>query len=565
MPRSLRSSSLIRLLVLGVVGWSGACAPDGKDDTASVDSGGGDSADTADTDSGVTDTGDTDSGDTDTGDTETGPPCTEYADLDGDGFGDPAAVVCDGVSDASDCDDTDADVYPGAPEICDGVANDCDGDGIMDAGGVCTFSLDDATTCRLYGMTPDQAAGNSAHGGDFDGDGTPDLFAFSYGPAFVVSGAEALANEQLDLETVGVPFTSDLAGEGWYPWYTADGIPDVDGDGRDEFIIGDPAANSGTGEAWIVRGLPEGGALTDVAAARLYATSRTWPDLGFDVATIGDTDGDGVVELIVGAPYEDDQNGRAWVVDADVTGDVDLASDAAATFSTDLQWAFAGISVAAAGDVDGDGLQDVLVGGSDAEVALSREGVAWLVRGPLDGRIDLADAEATMRGGKTDAMYGLGLAGLGDTDGDGLDDFAVGASANARAGWVDVWSGTVRGEVEAGEALGRVQGASGDGVGTSVVGPGDIDGDGLSDLALAAPNFNENGATFVWQHGLTGMAAVGDADVTILTETHWGGASVAAAGDVNGDGVPDLMVGTYRDSTRVSEGGSASLVLGGVW
>lgn len=528
------------------------------DDTSLPETGGAETA--AADDTGPDDTEDpreSDPGDSETGTetAETGADCTTYADADGDGYGDPSVLDCAGVANAADCDDARADVFPGGVETCDGADEDCDGE--VDQDIECTFSLDAVTACRLYGSRSNERVGGSSAAGDLDADGVPDLAVFGYDYVYVVSGADALSAATLELALSATALESgDTLGS---PWFVADTIPDVDGDGRDELLVADPNADRSHGSAWIVRGPPSSGDLGDVADARITISTSEWPQIGMDVAHVGDTDGDGVTEILVGGPYDQDQDGSAWLLPADVTGDVDVTTDAATHFVGEGENFFTGFSLGAAGDVDGDGLDDVLIGAINASFARNAEGGAWLVLGPATGEVDLAAADARLEGEMANGYYGYGIAALGDLDGDGLGDFAVGGSANGNEGWVDVWPGTTRGQVGASSSSGRVTGLDGDGVGYGIV-AGDVDGDGARDLVIPATGYDDGGV-FLFETAIVGRIGLEDATRSILTDTRYGGAQVSIPGDVDGDGVADLLIGTNADSAMVPYGGSVSLVL----
>ena len=115
-----------------------------------------------------------------------------------------------------------------------------------------------------------------------------------------------------------------------------------------------------------------------------------------------------------------------------ISGVTDLAGAAALLVGEAADDA-AGSSVAGAGDVDGDGLADVLVGARDNDAGGTSAGAAYLLYGPLSGQVGLASADARLLGEGSLARAGAAVAGAGDVDGDGAPDLLVGAPGQGDA------------------------------------------------------------------------------------------------------------------------------------
>jgi hypothetical protein len=98
-----------------------------------------------------------------------------------------------------------------------------------------------------------------------------------------------------------------------------------------------------------------------------------------------------------------------------------------------------GKELAAVGDVDGDGLADLLLGDCHHDSESYLQGAAYLVRGPASGDIDMSEADVEFHGGKSDSRLGRAISGLGDVDGDGLDDFLIGSPGRQRAHLIYGW------------------------------------------------------------------------------------------------------------------------------
>ncbi len=334
--------------------------------------------------------------------------------------------------------------------------------------------------------------------------------------------------------------------------YAVSTAGDVDQDGRDDLVVGvlfaQPNGVNNTGSAYVYSGR---------TGNLIYQFDgfESFDLMGYSVSGGKDVDGDRVPDIFVGAPHSDPNghyNAGSAFVFSGATGlqihRFDGASD------EDLLGNF----VALAGDMDGDGLAELVVGAVNTTVnGVSQAGSVFVFSGgsgALLYRIDGSDPVQT---------FGKAVADAGDTDGDGFADFLVGTpdtylNNHVVAGSVFVYSGAT------GNLLLRLNGPS-DGFrfGTSVAGAGDLDGDGLGDLLVgnrtaSAPR-DDPGTVFAFS-GATGSQIFrfdGDADTPSF------GRSVAGPGDVDGDGVPDILVGaTFSGEYRPAPGNSAFLFSG---
>ena len=305
---------------------------------------------------------------------------------------------------------------------------------------------------------------------------------------------------------------------------------------------------------------------------------------GKSMASLGDLDGDGVGDLAVGAWLDDDggvNRGAVWVLFLNSDGTVkshQKISDTQGGFTGTLgDHDTFGFSVASLGDLDGDGVGDLAVGAwGDDDGGLYR-GAVWVLFLSPDGTVKSHQKISDTEGGFTGALnnldsFGSSVTSLGDLDGDGVGDLAVGAGGDDDGGghrgavWVLFLepNGTVKAHQKISDTEGGFNGILDDGdvFGYAVSSLGDLDGDGVGDLAVGAPSDDDGGA--VWVLFLNTDGTVKSHQKISNTEGGFpgpeplGASSLASLGDLVGDGVGDLVVGAHGDD----DGG---LNRGAVW
>ncbi len=403
-----------------------------------------------------------------------------------------------------------------------------------------------------------------------------------------------IARNQGGLVGAGVPDVLDRFGSALAP------LGDLDGDGIVDLAVGAPFQDdgfpAGGGGVWVLFLRSDGSVrahqeISEVAGG-LGNALDTLDMFGDAVAALGDLDGDGFEDLAVGAPGDDDGAGAAgavWILFLDANGSVRdqrKISNLGGGFSGALAAGDAfGSALAFLGDLDGDGFEELAVGAPGTDAGALNAGGVWILSLLDDGTVRderRLDATTGSLAGAIDARdaFGESLAALGDLGGDGTVELAVGAVGDELSGQgfgsVFVLSlladGTPVGQQPIAPGLG---GMVGDGFapgafGVGLAALGDLDGDGVGDLA-AGDSLNREGAPGPFTKGALWLLLL-NADGTVREQRKLGalqgnlgfalpddgyfGLAVAALGDLDGDGRIDVAVGAPQDPSGGSLAGA---------
>jgi Protein kinase domain/FG-GAP repeat/FG-GAP-like repeat len=401
--------------------------------------------------------------------------------------------------------------------------------------------------------------------GDIDGDGLPDLLISTGGSRPDQRSNAVRFFRGLPDGTFGEPVDLSVEPSALFG-YTITALGDVNGDGKPDFAIADPGElrrDPGTVYVYF------GGRVPGQSPDRVLRGPRVGQDFGYAVAA-GDLNGDGINDLVVGAPTDDAigrNTGRVYVYwggrDLGAKPDVELS-----TVVVDSQY---GAAVAVVPDLDGDGVSDLAVGANWDPAAGPRGGRVFIYRG---GRSMRTTPERALTSPAAEAWFGSAIA-AGDLNGDGVPDLAIGA------GWADGFeegSGNVYvypgGHEPADRPALVLRGPkSGSRFGEHLA-VGDVDGDGVADLIVGAPTLDrgpgESGAVYAYRggrgfHDRPEFEIAGDGvskgfgtSLALVTGPATGGGTRSV--HVTTAGNPRLVIGAPNSEPAGRESGAAYLV-----
>ncbi|MBN2393250.1 MAG: FG-GAP repeat protein [Anaerolineae bacterium] len=327
---------------------------------------------------------------------------------------------------------------------------------------------------------------------------------------------------------------------------------------------------------WFVPGIGRTASPSDIGQAFdldwTQEGNNTGDQLGYAVGTAGDVNGDGFADVIVGAPNDvvvADKVGIAYVFHGSAGGLSDSLHPDRTVAGT--KGSLFGSAVGTAGDVNNDGYDDVIVGApkyKNPNIATGTQGAAFVFYGSSDGLVEMP--EWSLIGEQKDSELGIAVDTAGDVNGDTYDDIIIGADKYSNGedleGMIYVFLGAASGltttrvvtvDINQANAL----------FGFSVGAAGDVNDDGYDDILVGAPGYNisgtlDAGAVFVFYGATDGISTTYTAIYGDQSDARYGHA-VSSAGDVNGDGCDDIIVGApLYDKDTLDSAGAAFVYLG---
>jgi hypothetical protein len=490
----------------------------------------------------------------------------------------------------------------------------------------------------INGLTQGARLGSSlSSAGDINGDGIADLIigapgtgsnGYNSGASYVVFGGTNIgSNSSVDLSTLDGSngFVINGLAEADYLGTSLSSAGDINNDGIADLIIGAPNANSNrfdSGASYVVFGGTNIGSNGSVNLSTLDGSNgfvingiAAGDLLGRSVSSAGDLNNDGIADLIIGTPNANpnsNDSGASYVV----FGGTNVGSNGSVNLSTlDGTNGFvinglargdrSGTSVSSAGDINNDGIADLIIGAPNADSNGSDSGASYVVFGGTNvgsnGSVNLSTLDGTngfvIKGIAAGDVLGHSVSSAGDINGDGINDLIITAPlgydfADPSGHSIGIFSGAsyvVFGSSNVGSNgsvdLSTLDGTNGfvikglvanDHLATSVSSAGDINNDGIADLIIGASEVDatsfDSGATYV-VFGSTTVGSNGNFNLENLDGSNgfvidglaagdFLGGSVSSAGDLNNDGIADLIIGASGGDRNGIDSGASYVVFG---
>jgi len=462
------------------------------------------------------------------------------------------------------------------------------------------MNISDVSEASFLGENSDDISGHSISGvGDVNGDGFDDLLIGApgnkdggngAGQTYLIFGKANGWSMDINLSNAGASFigeeSDDRSGN------TVSDAGDVNGDGYDDILIGAPGNGEGgveAGQTYLIFGKSNGWSMdNDLSNADASFIGENSEDCsGCCVSGAGDVNADGYDDILIGAKYNDDsgQNaGKSYLIFGHATGwgmNNDLA-DADVSFVGENEIDFSGYFVACNGDVNADGFSDILIGARENSDGASYAGKTYLILGKASGwkkSISLANSDASFIGEGNGDRSGNTVTFAGDVNGDGFDDILISSRRNGDIGHASGKTYLIFGKASGWTKNTNLANADAsfrgenprDSSACSVSPAGDVNGDGFDDILIGAYGNNDGGNSAGKSYLILGKSIGWKRNEDLINasasfigekENDQFGSYVSDAGDVNGDSLDDIIIGAPQNDGGGIDAGKAYLIFG---
>lgn len=429
----------------------------------------------------------------------------------------------------------------------------------------------------IIGANTNDNIGLSVSGiGDFNGDGYGDIIVSSIyessfkGKIYVIFGKSTKLSN-LNVGSLSEAQGFSITGGSSYDFFgtTLNAAGDFNGDGYDDIIVGAPSAGGQDGRVYVVFGKSSGfsditvNGLSNTEGFSIYGVQDS--RCGSSVSSAGDVNGDGYDDIIIGASESE----KIYVIFGKSSGFSTIYLDSLS--SSDgyvISGDGIGFAVSGAGDFNGDGYDDVIIGAASSSPKSNKEGITYILYGKASGfsSVDLSsitiDQGFKIIGDNDLDQIGYTVSSIGDFNNDGYNDVLVGAPfalSNKGISYVVYGNKTISNNIDLAdfdanygvEIIGELTNG---GLGISLKGAGDMNKDGYDDIVLgansASPKTYHEGLSYVLYGNAEGYSKLSVASLTkapgfILTGEDYAdvsGTAVSGAGDLNNDGYDDVII-----------------------